>query len=420
MPNNTSNLIQKLIDDQERIGKLSHPFRNIEELINPANGAFSKLAASTNAFGTLQQRATQANLLTDTSTSASIGNLMKELESRRKILERPMAEVRRIGILNQKSDFQKTIDAAIKATRDHESAFKLPARTELDRLIKQATEATSIASTLAEEIQGNNSLHTAMKRMTQPWLNIEHAATSMNVFARLASIGQNVSRELPFGKFLSESLRPSLGDWRELITIDENAMINPLARSELYLKKGLDESLTNFPVSAFHEGASIVGLTPSEKYFPDEEMEAAEDDVDDIIRAEQAFAQLRRFEMAVRAFIAEVMEKAFGEHWIKQQLPKDMREKWEGKRQAGVDTGREPCALIEYADFSDYRMIIERKDNWNTAFKSVFGRPEDVRESFQRLNPIRISTMHSRIVTLNDELLLMVETKRVLKAIGIK
>jgi len=32
--------------------------------------------------------------------------------------------------------------------------------------------------------------------------------------------------------------------------------------------------------------------------------------------------------------------------------------------------------------------------------------------------PIRIATMHARIVTLDDELLLRVETKRVLKAIG--
>ena len=62
-------------------------------------------------------------------------------------------------------------------------------------------------------------------------------------------------------------------------------------------------------------------------------------------------------------------------------------------------------------------MIIEQGDNWKGAFKSVFRRPEDVRESFQRLYPVRIVTMHSRIVTLEDELLLMVETSRVLKAI---
>lgn len=51
-------------------------------------------------------------------------------------------------------------------------------------------------------------------------------------------------------------------------------------------------------------------------------------------------------------------------------------------------------------------------------FRPVFGRAEDVRESFQRLFPIRIATMHARLVTLDDELLLRVETRRVLKAIA--
>ena len=50
-------------------------------------------------------------------------------------------------------------------------------------------------------------------------------------------------------------------------------------------------------------------------------------------------------------------------------------------------------------------------------FKPVFGRAEDVRESFQRLFPVRITTMHARLITRDDELLLLVETKRVLKAI---
>ena len=95
-----------------------------------------------------------------------------------------------------------------------------------------------------------------------------------------------------------------------------------------------------------------------------------------------------------------------------------MREKWEEKRQADIITGNSGQALIEYADFSDYRMIIERADNWRGVFKHVFQRPEDIRESLQRLNPVRIATMHSRTVTMEDELLLMVEIKRVLKAIN--
>lgn len=73
--------------------------------------------------------------------------------------------------------------------------------------------------------------------------------------------------------------------------------------------------------------------------------------------------------------------------------------------------------LINYADFTEYKAIIERRDNWSAVFKSVFGRPEDIRESFQRMFPVRIATMHARLITSDDELLLLVETRRILRAI---
>ncbi len=52
-------------------------------------------------------------------------------------------------------------------------------------------------------------------------------------------------------------------------------------------------------------------------------------------------------------------------------------------------------------------------------FKPIFKRPMLVQESFQRLYPIRMCTMHARLITQDDELYLYVETKRILKAIGI-
>jgi hypothetical protein len=73
---------------------------------------------------------------------------------------------------------------------------------------------------------------------------------------------------------------------------------------------------------------------------------------------------------------------------------------------------------IAYADFTDYEPIISRKDNWNDVFKLVFNQPESLRESLQRLYPVRLATMHARLITQDDQLLLYIETKRILKAIG--
>lgn len=49
----------------------------------------------------------------------------------------------------------------------------------------------------------------------------------------------------------------------------------------------------------------------------------------------------------------------------------------------------------------------------------MFRRPTFVQEYLQRLYPIRICTMHARMISQDDELYLYVEIKRVLSAIGI-
>jgi hypothetical protein len=72
--------------------------------------------------------------------------------------------------------------------------------------------------------------------------------------------------------------------------------------------------------------------------------------------------------------------------------------------------------LIAYADFTDYEKIISRKDNWREVFVGFFNRPENARESLQRLYPVRHCTMHARAVTQEDELLMSVEIHRIVKA----
>jgi hypothetical protein len=113
------------------------------------------------------------------------------------------------------------------------------------------------------------------------------------------------------------------------------------------------------------------------------------------------------------------MTAAFGESWIKHRVPGDIRKGWEDKRGRARDAGEQERPLISYADFADYVVIITRRDNWDAVFKPVFRRAESVRESFQRLYPLRIATMHARSISQDDELFLYVEVKRLLSAIGV-
>ena len=92
---------------------------------------------------------------------------------------------------------------------------------------------------------------------------------------------------------------------------------------------------------------------------------------------------------------------------------------WIEKQQKAKDSGERSWPLIAYADFTDYVSVITKNDNWEVVFKPIFRRKTVIQESFQRLYPIRICTMHSRLITQEDELYLYVETMRLLSAIGI-
>ena len=111
------------------------------------------------------------------------------------------------------------------------------------------------------------------------------------------------------------------------------------------------------------------------------------------------------------------MTSAFGSDWPKHRLPKDLYDKWHEKKRAAEKVGRGTWPLIAYADFTDYERVICKKDNWREVFGTYFGRPESVRETFQRLHLIRLDTMHGRLIAQADELLLYVEVQRLIKVI---
>ena len=97
------------------------------------------------------------------------------------------------------------------------------------------------------------------------------------------------------------------------------------------------------------------------------------------------------------------MTAAFGAQWPRRQLPNGRYEEWVSKKGAATRAGAPSRPLIAYADFTDYVLIICKRDNWEQVFSPFFHRPENVRESFQRLHPIRLDTMHARPITQDDE-----------------
>ena len=264
-------------------------------------------------------------------------------------------------------------------------------------------------------------LESPLKKMTTAWLNSINQISSIRGFAALEGIGLSLERSPTFDPHFTQALRIDLGDWRKKLTYPSAILKDPLARASFYTDRGLNPDLTAFPPDAFSEilsAASIKGaqLPVVEEYDLSSKQEEGDYKFE---RTRNAYDRIRRFETHLRRFIDEEMQKAFGANWIKHQIPGEMRQQWLDKKQSAVANGESALPLIAYADFTDYEKIISRKDNWNTVFKPIFRAKTSVQESFQRLFPIRLCVMHSRLISQDDELYLLVETKRILGAVGV-
>jgi hypothetical protein len=368
-------------------------------LLNSQSGFLESMSANS----ALQKTLTG---LPDFGAMAKIG---QDFTGYAKLIDGPFENDRRLGLLDSQSDLMKSINRTFDAQQAYENLFRLPALAELDRFAHAAMGHASLVRTV---LGSEDRVKTAMAAMHAPWFQIDKGLVSATALSELIAIGRGIDSLPAFDHDFAVALRPGLGDWRDTHTPTTESLVDPYARSDFYVDQGFDRDLTDFTTLAFDEGLQIAGLREPVT------TESGDDQQDSNERATAAFDQLRRFEIALRRFIEQVMRSAYGDDWMKGQLPQKMLDAWTEKKTKAIRVGEADQPLIDYADFTDYKGIIERTDNWDKVFKTFFRRSEDVRESFQRLFPVRIATMHGRIITRDDELLLYVETKRVLRAIG--
>ena len=211
-------------------------------------------------------------------------------------------------------------------------------------------------------------------------------------------------------------------DWRDSITWRPEIFTDLGARSYFYASLGFNRGLTDFPGLAFEQSLDIAGLRrdpPSlvDRYEAPILPSGNDEEKEGFVRTNKAQDRLLRLETQLRAFIDEQMTQAFGTDWPKSRLPNGLHEEWQKKKRKALEAGGEDRPAIAYADFTDYERVICRSDNWREIFDGFFGRCESVRETFQRLYPIRLDTAHARLITQDDELLLYVETRRLVKVI---
>ncbi len=399
-------------DEFRRYFKQQEELRRIADIrryIDPMKDAYNRLGIDEATLAVLRQEDIRQKMLSEMTNASGGLEFVRDSWRQQNLLGSEVENARRLALIDPVSDIRKSIAATIESQQSYESLFRLPGVSELEKFARESIERSSLARIA---LGSDDHLQKAMAMMHTPWLQMQNSQTSADAFSDIIAMGRGIDNLRAFESDFTEALRVDLGDWRDVQSFSLELMINPVVRSGFYIERGFNPELTDFTQSAFEDGLRIAGLREPES------VEDVDDDQEvNFVRARQAFDHLQRFEIAIREFIERIMQAAFGDRWMRQQLPANMLESWIDKRDKAVKAGCAEEPLINYADFTDYRAIIERRDNWTTVFKPIFGREEDVRESFQRLFPVRIATMHARLITQDDELLLLVETKRILKAI---
>ena len=330
-------------------------------------------------------------------------------------------ETQNLGRLLDEAMLPRNTNLLAASLAAFESNFVLPKLGEVSRLVA-AFEKSPLSKLLGAYERQGTQLQRVLEQITTPWLHAEETMRSIAGFAELHGLSKVLGNATGFDEGVAAVLRTDLGDWRDQISWPSDIFTDLEARTGFYAELGFNHELTAFPAEAFHEGLGIVGLrrepppllalygTPVPVETDDEREEA-------FVRTNAAHDWLQRLESHVRAFINEQMTACFGPDWPKHRLPNGMYDQWRDKKRADREASAADRSLISYADFTDYIEVICRRDNWREVFEVFFRRRESVRESFQRLYPIRLDTMHARPITQDDELLLFVETRRLMKIV---
>ncbi|MBR0857830.1 Swt1 family HEPN domain-containing protein [Bradyrhizobium liaoningense] len=254
-----------------------------------------------------------------------------------------------------------------------------------------------------------------LESIRAPVIQIEDSFRSLRGFGELSAIGAAVRSIEPFAPDLVGALRRDLGDWRDADAEPAELIDDPGRRVALYEERGFNAELTDFPAQGFESALVVTGIglgaVSNALAPPPAEMVPAFN--------VHAYQWLFVFERELRAFILKRLMEAADDGW-EARLPPGMRDRWQDKRAKALTEGECEQPLIHYADFADYVDIILGKANWRDCFKSTFRREEAIREGFNRLRPIRLMTAHMRFMTQEEWLILNLEVRRILRAIGVQ
>lgn len=244
-------------------------------------------------------------------------------------------------------------------------------------------------------------LQEEMLRLRRPWVDVGNPSQSVSAYVDARALATIVQNGPPESRAVVTAVREELGDYRETDAVPEVVIANPVLRSAFRLEVGYNADLSSLPPAVIAKVFGEFGGGVSRR------IEADPDALESAVHQ-----RARRLELKLRRFIENKMIIKFGPKWSKQRVPGKTVTGWRARRRTDMDNGRTASRLFDYADFEDYRAIIEQKDNWAEVFEPIFKVKTSILETLRRLSLIRNPGAHYRVVTIEDFLDLHTEGRR--------
>lgn len=255
------------------------------------------------------------------------------------------------------------------------------------------------------------SLVERMAQLQKPWAIEDHLGVSIVGFARISRLHDISSGAKPFDPAGQEVFSEELG---EPVAFDEDQ--SPEDRETAQIDAGLNAEVVAFPRDVYPHVLFSAGFE-----LRIEGVAPVRTDGGEVGQYDPQYAGLLgQIENRLRVVIETELQQIEGEAWLRRRVHGDLRQKWHDRKAADHEQRGDSFPLLYYADFMELMHIICEGRNWKEAFQRFFVSKEDFRVSMQRLAPVRNTIGHNRPLVRTDQLILLAEGTRILRALGVR
>jgi HEPN superfamily Swt1-like protein len=239
------------------------------------------------------------------------------------------------------------------------------------------------------------------------WALEDHLDTSLYGFARLSRLSHTVQHLRPFEAETQALVTEEFG---EPVSVSTDTRIE--AREVAAVEAGFEAELIAFDRDGYPKVITAAGfrIAIGANTVPPEKGALSHD-----IRCKILIDEVER---RLRELILSQLQAAYGDRWMKQRIPADLRNRWLESHETDAVSREKGLHPIYQSEFMDLMKVICCNPQWADIFADIFESKSGFQTSMQRLGPLRNITAHNKPMARHEMLTVYSEATRILRSLG--